>query len=269
MNFTYAPPTFDRAEEALRQVDALLDGFRFPSPLDRSVALSALMSAALRGRMDAVPMHLITTTKPGPAGKSFLADLAYAVAVGGFELEEDGCPSIRSHLSKSRAEKRLEQLIKERHPVIAIEDVHGPVTGWGLPLYVEGATVVTRVPRTQRSIEVASRSLIITTGDAATVRDEMVRRTVVCFLDPFEKSDAAAGPLAPETAADVVCKDHEACGAAFETIVDAYIAAGSPEVCAHPLASFADWTATVRSPLVWLGRPDPAGGVRALERVGR
>jgi putative DNA primase/helicase len=40
------------------------------------------------------------------------------------------------------------------------------------------------------------------------------------------------------------------------TIVRAYLAAGSPRVCG-PFGSYAAWSTMVRSPLVWLGEPDP------------
>ena len=44
--------------------------------------------------------------------------------------------------------------------------------------------------------------------------------------------------------------------AAALTVVRAYLAAGAPQVCG-PFGSYADWSRMVRSPLVWLGEPDP------------
>jgi putative DNA primase/helicase len=38
--------------------------------------------------------------------------------------------------------------------------------------------------------------------------------------------------------------------------VRAYIADGKPQVCG-PLGSYAAWSSMVRSPLIWLGLPDP------------
>jgi len=48
--------------------------------------------------------------------------------------------------------------------------------------------------------------------------------------------------------------------AAALTVMRAYLAAGAPEVCG-PFGSYAEWSAMVRSPLVWLGEPDPVGSV--------
>jgi hypothetical protein len=48
--------------------------------------------------------------------------------------------------------------------------------------------------------------------------------------------------------------------AAGLTVMRAYLAAGAPEVCG-PFGSYAEWSIMVRSPLVWLGEPDPIASV--------
>jgi hypothetical protein len=40
----------------------------------------------------------------------------------------------------------------------------------------------------------------------------------------------------------------------------AYLAAGAPSVCG-PFGSYAEWSQMVRSPLAWLGEPDPVASV--------
>jgi len=52
--------------------------------------------------------------------------------------------------------------------------------------------------------------------------------------------------------------------AAGLTIMRAYLAAGAPEVCG-PFGSYAEWSSMVRSPLVWLGEPDPVASVDAAQ----
>src|SRR5262245_63603813 len=48
------------------------------------------------------------------------------------------------------------------------------------------------------------------------------------------------------------------------TIMRAYLAAGAPEVCG-PFGSYAEWSTMVRSPLVWLGEPDPVASIDATQ----
>jgi hypothetical protein len=40
----------------------------------------------------------------------------------------------------------------------------------------------------------------------------------------------------------------------------AYLAAGAPPVCG-PFGSYPEWSTMVRSPLVWLGEPDPVASI--------
>src|SRR5215831_6396711 len=42
----------------------------------------------------------------------------------------------------------------------------------------------------------------------------------------------------------------------------AYLVAGAPQVCG-PFGSYAEWSRMVRSPLIWLGEPDPVASMDA------
>src|SRR5262249_1983300 len=52
--------------------------------------------------------------------------------------------------------------------------------------------------------------------------------------------------------------------AAGLTVMRAYLAAGAPEVCG-PFGSYAEWSTIVRSPLIWLGEPDPVASIDATQ----
>jgi putative DNA primase/helicase len=55
-------------------------------------------------------------------------------------------------------------------------------------------------------------------------------------------------------------RDRGSYVAAVLTIIRAYLAAGSPKVC-NSIGSYSGWSTMVRSPLVWLGQPDPVGSM--------
>jgi putative DNA primase/helicase len=50
--------------------------------------------------------------------------------------------------------------------------------------------------------------------------------------------------------------------AAVLTIIRAYLVAGAPRICG-PFGSYSAWSTIVRSPLVWLGEPDPVASMEA------
>ena len=64
---------------------ALLEGFPFKCSVDKSVALSALITPVVRGAMMTAPMHVMRAHTAG-TGKSHLVDTASVIATG------DACP---------------------------------------------------------------------------------------------------------------------------------------------------------------------------------
>jgi hypothetical protein len=88
----------------------------------------------------------------------------------------------------------------------------------------------------------------------------MVRRTLTCNIEARSER-----PEEREFKRDALKRartERERFIAAALTIVRAYLAAGAPGAC-KPVASYGDWSRMVRSPLVWLGEPDPWESVEA------
>ena len=82
----------------------------------------------------------------------------------------------------------------------------------------------------------------------------MTRRSLLCSLDPnMERPELRVFKADPF---DQVLANRGEYIAAALTIVRAYIVAGFPDP-STPLASFEEWSRTVRSALVWLGSADP------------
>lgn len=71
-------------DDALDLLDTLLDGFEFDSPLDRSVALAALLTAVVRPRLRTAPVFVVPTA---------LARIAAALALRPATLRLNGAAS--------------------------------------------------------------------------------------------------------------------------------------------------------------------------------
>ena len=74
-------PTREQAERALLRLEDLVRTFDFVEDADRSVALSAILSALDRRAVDAVPMHAFTAPVAG-SGKTMLVDICSMIATG-------------------------------------------------------------------------------------------------------------------------------------------------------------------------------------------
>lgn len=242
-----AEPTRHHANAAIETLNSLLDEFPFVGDVDRAVALSALITPVVRGAVSVAPLHAIKASTAG-TGKSYLADLASAIATG------RPCPVISVSPDPKETESRLTGLLLAGFPLISLDNVNGDLGGDLLCQAVERPTVRLRRLGGSDIFEVESRATFFATGNGLRVRGDMTRRTLLCNLDAgVERPESREFNHSP---VDDVLADRGRFVAAALTIIRAYIVAGAPGKL-RPLASFEEWSDTVRSALVWLGLPDP------------
>ncbi len=247
-------PTKADAETALAKLDALLNGFPFVADLDRSVAISTLMTPVLRAAMDAAPFHFAVAPTPG-SGKSYLVDLASAIATGQI------CPVSNVSRNLEELEKNLTGLLLDGFPVISLDNVENEVGGSLLCQATERPMIRLRPLGTSQIATIENTSTIFGTGNNAVVTGDMVRRALTCNLDAgVERPELRKFDFDPLKA---ILEDRGAFIAAILTIARAYQIAGCPDQ-PGPIASYVTWGLLVRDPLIWLGRPDPAA---AMERT--
>ncbi|WP_424813551.1 topoisomerase [Roseococcus sp. YIM B11640] len=252
-----ANPTRELAERALAALNSLLDEFPFIDAVSRSVALSGLITPVARGAMPVAPMHAIKAHTAG-TGKSYMADTVSAICTG------QPCPvTSAAPDDEGETEKRLVGLLMGGYPICSLDNVNGELGGDLLCQAIERPIIRIRLLGKSDIFEVESRATFFATGNNLRVRGDMVRRTVVCSLDANMER-----PELREFKGDPV---REVLGnrgryvSACLIIVRAYIEAGRPGLL-KPIASFEDWSNTVRSALVWLGCSDPADSMEEARK---
>ena len=244
-------PTRNDAGLALDGLQQLLAEFPFVGEVDRAVALSAIITAVVRGAISVAPMHAFRAATAG-SGKSFLADLVSSVASG------RPCPVMAASEKEDETEKRLVGLLLAGVPIISLDNVNGELGGDLLCQAIERPLVRVRSLGTSEITEIESRAMLLATGNALRVRGDMTRRTLLCGLDPkMERPELRSFNADP--VADVL-QDRGRYVAACLTIVRAFLHAGKPGGLS-PMASFEEWNAWVRGALLWLGCGDPAASM--------
>jgi putative DNA primase/helicase len=248
-------PTRADAVQAIELLANILDEFGFVAAVDRSVALSALMTPVLRGMIPAAPLHGIRASTAG-SGKTFLVDLASAIATA------RPCPVLAAGEKDEETEKRLVGALLAAYPIVSIDNCNGELGGDLLNQAIEHPLVRLRVLGDSDIVEIESRATFFATGNGLRVRGDMTRRTIICSLDAGverpELREFKQDPL------QRILADRGAYVAAVLTIIRAYLAAGQPGRIKPTVASFPDWSNTVRSALVWLKQPDP---VETMEKA--
>lgn len=240
-------PTRAQAEEALALLNGLLRDFVFVTEADRAVALSMLMTPIVRGAMSCAPMHAVRAPTPG-SGKSFLVDLAAALATG------QPCPVISPHAEEKELEKRLGGALLDGQSLVSIDNLNGAVSGDALCQMIERPLVQIRPLGVSKLVRIENKHTVFATGNNLNLVGDIVRRTVLCTLDTgLERPEMRPFQGDP---VDTVRADRGKYIAAVLTIVLAYKEAGFPGK-RRDLGSFEQWSEIVRSPLIWLGCADP------------
>ena len=241
-----ARPTREDAERALDLLQGLLTAFPFVDEADRAVGLAAMLTPVVRGAMQVAPLIAIRATTAG-TGKSYLVDLGSAISTG------RPCPVISAGSSGEEVDKRLVGLLLEGFPVASIDNVNGELGGDLLCQAVERPFIRLRRLGGSDITEIESRATLYATGNGLRVRGDMVRRTLLATLDAnMERPELRTFDSDPVR---IVLEDRGRYVAAALTIVRAFRASGEQPLA--PLASFEEWSDTVRSALVWLGCADP------------
>jgi putative DNA primase/helicase len=249
-----SPDRFD-AINALELIDSLLIDFPFTTPASRSVALSMLLTPVLRGALgSAVPMHMVAAPQAG-TGKSYLADIASVLATG------EKCAVISVAAQVEETEKRLVGAALAGHPIIALDNCNGVLTGDFLAQVTERPLLQLRPLGTSGVLRVTNVFTVFANGNNISVSADLVRRTVLCGLDANMENPETRS-FVNDPIADILA-DRGAYLAACLTIARAYICAGRPSPLPR-IASFELWSDLVRSAIVWLGWEDPSAGTETI-----
>ena len=251
-------PTKDQALAALKLLTDLLSEFSFKriggeheKRLNRSVALSGLLTPLIRGSLPTAPMHLIAAHMAG-TGKSYLVDTAAMIATGRL------CPVITALKSVEETEKRLGAIILSGIPMVSLDNCTHDLGGELLCQIAERPVIKVRILGYSETPDCEVHTAMFATGNNITFKGDMVRRGLVCNLETLDERPELR--KFNRNTLRQAAANRATYVAAGLTIMRAYLNAGAPEVCG-PFGSYAEWSTMVRSPLVWLGEPDPVASV--------
>ncbi len=240
-------PTMEEAASALKRIEAVIDQFPYVSPADRAVALSAVLTTAVRRSLPKAPMFAMSATAAG-SGKSYLVDYPCIIATG------SPVPVFSQGGNEDEMEKRLHGALLAGHAIVSFDNVTRAIEGNALCQAMTQEMMEVRVLGTSETRTVPTSTTFFATGNGLVVREDMTRRVLECRLDPaMERPELRSFDFDPLE----VAKANRA-----RLLVDALIV-----IRAHHLAqpgarskrfNFDKWSAMVADALVWLGYADPA-----------
>jgi putative DNA primase/helicase len=245
-------PNREDAIAALSLVENLLSEFPLADEVARAVALSALITPVVRGAFPVAPLH-VARAPIAASGKSYLFDLVAAIAIG------QPMPVMAAGRDEAETEKRLGAALLTGQPLVSIDNVNGELFGDALCQIIERPLVEVRILGKSERVRIETRGTsIFATGNNIILVGDLCRRALTVTLDArLERPELRTFKANP--VAEVLANRGAYIGAAL-TICRAYVSAGRPNP-APRLASFEDWSDTVRSALIWLGKADPVASM--------
>ena len=250
-----AAPTLQQAREALDYLDdTLFEEFPFVEKVDRSVALSLVLTALDRHAMATAPLHAFTSPVAG-TGKSLLVDIASLLASG------EITPVISQGSNKDETEKRLGAELLSGNAIVSFDNCSTEVDSELLCQALTQRELRVRELGYSRNVRVPITALFTVNGNNLVIANDLTRRTLLCQLD--------AGVERPETRkfkrkVDEVAREHRGeLVAAALTVLRGWHAAGIT-IGVEPMGSFEEWSYRIRCPLLWLDRDDPCDSIKTI-----
>lgn len=248
-------PTVVDLQESVNVLWKLLDEFLFVSPVDKSVAMSILITPAARIMMPAAPMH--ATRAPHYAnGKTYLLELSAAIAIG------SDLPVVAFREKDSEElEKTLTGIAISGMPIACIDNV---------TVALKSALVAQMIERPRLSLrklcgsdiyEISNQMTVLASGKNLQINADLVRRSLVCNINLNELSPWSHAFKSNPLGSIRAWRSNYL--AACLTIARFGFQNPLHEQCT-PFASFTAWNRIVRSPLLHAGLADPLGCVTEI-----
>jgi hypothetical protein len=232
----------DDALAALRVLNDPIREFPFATPVDRAVALAAMLTAIVRPSIDTAPAFGFSAPAAG-SGKTRLAEVVGAIATG-------RRPAVTPPVEDDdEARKRALAAARGGEAVWLIDNVARPFGSEALDALITSGRIRDRILGLSEEITVDARFVLLATGNGLVARGDTSRRILISTIDakcerPAERRfgfDPVALTIARRTELAV----------AGLTIMRAWVTAGRPRGGAAA-GSFEQWDDLVREPLRWL-----------------
>ena len=147
----------------------LLDEFPFVEPIDRTVAISAILTALCRRSLPTAPLHAFRARSAG-TGKTLIGDIVSMVATGHV------APVTAQAHDELEFEKRLGASLLAGDPIIMIDNCAGHLGGDLLCQVITQQLVRIRILGLSQNVEIGTGTTLLANGNNLAIDGDMSRR---------------------------------------------------------------------------------------------
>lgn len=241
------------SEDVETALECLLDPFSdfpFVDALDRSVCLSALLTAMIRPVVDTAPAFAIDAPKQG-TGKTYLAQ---CIGYFGTGTVPTPMPPIDSKNDDEIRKRLVAELLRGSRNILW-DNVMGVLNSGSMATFLTGATFGDRILGRSENVDLTNKAMLIVTGNNLQLAGELPRRFLTCRLD--RQIENPLEYAFPRDAMKEIIKRRGELVRAGLIIIRGYLQSEdhkSGGVAKDKLASFNDWDTLARQPVAWLAQ---------------
>jgi hypothetical protein len=251
-------PTREDGENSLLGILDLFSEFSFASEVDKSAAISAVLTSTVRISLSHAPMCHCNGSQAG-TGKTYLMKCVASFATP-FPVASIEFPN-----SNEECSKKMFALLRNGTPAIFLDNVNSDLPPYPcLCSILTDESISDRILRRSETSEVSTRALFLSNGNNVMPQKDLIRRIITFTLLPTCEFPATRKFIKDPL---FMIKIHRAYYISLVlTMIRAWIVAGEPQTDVPPVPSYKDWSNWCRQVLLWLGLPDPADSLfRALD----
>lgn len=236
--------------------------FNYATDLDRSVALSAILTAVVRPTLDKAPGFALDAPKQG-TGKTYFCECLGLLGSG-------ERPAMTPAIEKNENEIRkslLSMLMKGARNIVW-DNVLGHFDSSTIAALLTSTTFSARALGGNRQMELPNRALFLVTSNNITLRGDMPRRFLTCRLDTklenptkANRDLSALNGVRPD---EYIIRNRQRLVRAAIVIIKGYLQSDAHArggVCKDRLVSFETWDTVARQPVAWLADIMPDEGL--------
>lgn len=241
------------APAALAELMHPFDTFPFADALDRSVCLSAVLTALIRPVVSTAPAFAFDAPKQG-TGKTYLAECIAALGTG----ERPAALPPVDNRSDDEVRKRLFAELLRGSRSVLWDNIMGVFDSGSLAAFLTAETFADRVLGKSETRDLPNRALFLMTGNNLQLAGELPRRVLICRLDSgLENPTMRRFTTSPLT---YIIANRQQLVRAGLTLIRSYLQSDTHRFLggAKPdrLASYEQWDTLARQVVAWVATFD-------------
>ena len=257
-------PSKADAELAIRRLREIFKEFPWadkkcdldePMGVDESVFITAILTLVQRPVLALAPAFLLTAPERA-SGKTLLLSCLGIIKLGTLSVPVQTLPGGgRADRAGDELRKRVTSLLMEGAGFVGFDEVDEVPNDPVIRAILTSEIYSDRILSTNSTVQASTNTSVFFTGNNTRICSDLVRRILVSNVDAkMERPELRSGWEIADLRGYVLEHRSQIIADAL-TIVKAYQVVGCPD--ATTIASFEDWSRSIRSAVVWLGHADP------------